>query len=138
MPQLSVEQAVADIKAGKMVIIVDDEDRENEGDVAMAAEKVTPEAINFMATYARGLVCIPMMAQRLRQLQLPIMVSENTARLSTAFTVSVDALNGTTTGISVADRAATIKALLDKNNSVKHRDYANKVCPHIVFFFEAM
>jgi len=113
MPQLSVEQAVADIKAGKMVIIVDDEDRENEGDVAMAAEKVTPEAINFMATYARGLVCIPMMAQRLRQLQLPIMVSENTARLSTAFTVSVDALNGTTTGISVADRAATIKALLD-------------------------
>jgi 3,4-dihydroxy 2-butanone 4-phosphate synthase/GTP cyclohydrolase II len=113
MAQVSVEQAVADVKAGKMVIIVDDEDRENEGDLAMAAEKVTPEAINFMVAHARGLVCIPMMAQRLRQLQLPIMVQENTSRHSTAFTVSVDALEGTTTGISAADRSATVKALLD-------------------------
>ena len=110
---ISVEQAVEDVKAGKMVIIVDDEDRENEGDLAIAAEKVTPEAINFMATYARGLVCVPMLAQRLKELQLPIMVQENTARLSTAFTVSVDALEGTTTGISAQDRAVTIKALLD-------------------------
>ena len=111
--QISVEQAVKDIKAGKMVIIVDDEDRENEGDLAIAAEKVTSETINFMATHARGLVCTPMLAQRLKELQLPIMVQENTARLSTAFTVSVDALEGTTTGISANDRAATIKALLD-------------------------
>ena len=110
---ISVEQAVEDVKAGKMVLIVDDEDRENEGDLAIAAEKVTPEAINFMATHARGLVCVPMLAQRLKELQLPIMVQENTARLSTAFTVSVDALEGTTTGISAQDRAVTIKALLD-------------------------
>ena len=113
MPLASVEQAISDIKAGRMVIIVDDEDRENEGDLAMSAEKVTTEAINFMVTRARGLVCMPMLAQRLRELQLPIMVQENTARLSTAFTVSVDALEGTTTGISASDRAATVKALMD-------------------------
>ena len=96
-----------------MVIIVDDEDRENEGDLAMAGEAVTPEAINFMATYGRGLICAPMTAERLDKLRLPLMVHENTARLGTAFTVSVDVLDGATTGISAHDRAATVKALID-------------------------
>ena len=115
MPLSPVEGAIEDIKSGRMVIIVDDEDRENEGDLAMAAEMVTPEAINFMATEGRGLICVPMMGQRLDQLRLPMMVQDNTARLSTAFTVSVDALKGATTGISAHDRAVTVKALLDPN-----------------------
>jgi 3,4-dihydroxy 2-butanone 4-phosphate synthase/GTP cyclohydrolase II len=115
MPQISIEQAIDDIRDGKMVIIVDDEDRENEGDLVMAAEKVTPEAVNFMVSYGRGLVCVPMETQRLRELELPMMVIENTARLSTAFTVSVDALEGTSTGISAQDRATTVKALVDPN-----------------------
>ncbi len=109
----SIEQAIADIKAGKLVVIVDDEDRENEGDLAMAAEKATPEAVNFMVTHGRGLVCMPMVAQRLEELHLPMMVQDNTARLTTAFTVSVDVLNGTTTGISAQDRSATVQALID-------------------------
>ena len=113
MPLSSVEEAIQEIKGGRQVIIVDDEDRENEGDLAMAAEKVTPEAVNFMATYGRGLICVPMMAERLEQLRLPLMVPDNTARHGTAFTVSVDLLKGTTTGISAHDRATTIKALLD-------------------------
>ena len=113
MPSISVEQAIADVKAGKLVIIVDDEDRENEGDLAMAAEKVTPEAVNFMATHGRGLICVPMLVQRLRELQLPMMVQENSSKLTTAFTVSVDVLDGTTTGISAQDRAATVRALVD-------------------------
>jgi 3,4-dihydroxy 2-butanone 4-phosphate synthase/GTP cyclohydrolase II len=113
MPQISIEQAIEDLGAGKLVIIVDDEDRENEGDLVIAAEKITPEAINFMITHGRGLVCVPMLAQRLRKLELPMMVHDNTARMSTAFTVSVDVLGGTTTGISARDRAATIRALLD-------------------------
>ena len=113
MPLSPVEGAIEDIKSGRMVIIVDDEDRENEGDLAMAAEMITPEAINFMATEGRGLICVPMMGQRLDQLRLPMMVQDNTARLSTAFTVSVDALKGATTGISAQDRAVTVKALLD-------------------------
>ena len=115
MPLSSVEEAIADIKAGGMVIIVDDEDRENEGDLAMAAEKVTPEAINFMATYGRGLICVPLLGKRIEELHLPMMVQENTARLGTAFTVSVDVLQGATTGISAHDRAATITALIDAN-----------------------
>ena len=115
MPLSTIEDAIEDTRAGKLVIIVDDEDRENEGDLAMAAEKVTPEAITFMATYGRGLICVPMMGQRLEQLRMPLMVQDNTARLGTAFTVSVDVLKGATTGISANDRAATIKALLDPN-----------------------
>ena len=115
MPLSTVAEAIEDTRAGKLVIIVDDEDRENEGDLAMAAEKVTPEAINFMATHGRGLICVPMMGQRLEQLRMPLMVQDNTARLGTAFTVSVDVLKGATTGISANDRAATIKALLDPN-----------------------
>jgi len=110
----SVEQAVEDIKNGKIVIVVDDEDRENEGDFVMAAEFTTPEAINFMATHGRGLICVPMRADRLAALGLDMMVGRNTARHETAFTVSVDIANGGT-GISVADRAATVLALVDPN-----------------------
>ena len=113
MPIATVEEAVADIKAGKMVIICDDEDRENEGDLAMAAELVTPDAINFMASRGRGLICVPMLGQRLERLRLPLMTQDNTARLGTAFTISVDVLKGATTGISAPDRAATVKALID-------------------------
>ena len=109
----TVEEAVADIRAGKMVIIVDDEDRENEGDLAMAAEKISPDAINFMAMHGRGLICVPMLGNRLEELRLPMMTQDNTARLGTAFTVSVDVLKGATTGISAYDRAATIRALID-------------------------
>ncbi len=108
----TVEEAIADIRAGKMVIIVDDEDRENEGDLAMAAEKITPDAINFMAMHGRGLICVPMLGKRLEDLRLPMMTQDNTARLGTAFTVSVDVLKGATTGISAYDRAATIRALI--------------------------
>ena len=113
MPLSSAEEAIEEIRAGRTVLIVDDEERENEGDLAMAAEMVTPEAINFMATHGRGLICVPMTAERLEHLRIPIMVQDNTARMSTAFTVSVDVLNSTTTGISAQDRAATIKALID-------------------------
>ena len=115
MPLSKIEDALKDIKLGRMVIIVDDEDRENEGDLVMAAEMITPDAINFMATYGRGLICVPMLGENLERLNLPLMVQQNTAPLSTAFTVSVDALNGTTTGISSNDRAITIKALVDPN-----------------------
>ena len=113
MPHITIEQAIEEVKAGRHLIIVDDEDRENEGDLVIAAEKSTPEAVNFMVTHGRGLVCVPMTTARLRELQLPMMVQDNTSRLTTAFTVSVDLLEGTTTGISVHDRAATIRALLD-------------------------
>jgi 3,4-dihydroxy 2-butanone 4-phosphate synthase/GTP cyclohydrolase II len=109
----TIEEAIKDIKEGRFVIIVDDEDRENEGDLALAAEKVSPQAINFMTKYGRGLVCLPVVGERLDKLQLPLMVDENTCKFGTAFTVSVDAKQGTTTGISVADRAQTVKAVID-------------------------
>ena len=115
MPLSAVLEAIQDFKAGRIVIIVDDEDRENEGDFAMAAELVSPEAVNFMATHGRGLICVPMMGRRLEDLRLPMMVQENTARLGTAFTVSVDVLKGATTGISAYDRSATIKALISQD-----------------------
>ena len=108
-----IAEAIEDIKQGKIVIVCDDEDRENEGDMIMAAEKATPDAVNFISKYARGLMCVPMTNDRLKQLQLNQMVSENTARMGTRFTVSVDYLIGTTTGISAFDRAATIRALAD-------------------------
>jgi 3,4-dihydroxy 2-butanone 4-phosphate synthase/GTP cyclohydrolase II len=108
-----VEDAIADIAAGKMLVVVDDEDRENEGDLVMAAEKVTVEALNFMETHARGWICVPMSAERLQHLDLPLMVDRNTARLGTAFTVTVDARRGTTTGISCRDQAQTIRTLID-------------------------
>ncbi|MEX2655949.1 MAG: bifunctional 3,4-dihydroxy-2-butanone-4-phosphate synthase/GTP cyclohydrolase II [Balneolales bacterium] len=113
----TIESAVEDIKAGKMVIVVDDEDRENEGDFVMAAEKVTPEHINMMVTYGRGLVCVPVTRGRAYDLNLEPMVIENTDTLETAFTVSVDYKHGTTTGISAADRAITIAALLQPDAS---------------------
>jgi len=109
----SIPAAVADIKAGRMVIVVDDEDRENEGDLVMAASKVTPAAVNFMAKWGRGLLCVPMLGPDLDRLKIPDMVSENTTSYGTAFTVSVDAKHGTTTGISAADRAKTVQALVN-------------------------
>jgi 3,4-dihydroxy 2-butanone 4-phosphate synthase / GTP cyclohydrolase II len=111
----SISEAIEDIKAGKLIIIVDDESRENEGDLAMAAEKVTPEAINFMAKHARGLICLPINGQRLDELGIPLMVTNNTSRHTTALTVSVDAKDNVTTGISAFDRAQTIKTILDPN-----------------------
>jgi 3,4-dihydroxy 2-butanone 4-phosphate synthase/GTP cyclohydrolase II len=110
-----IEAVLEDIRQGKMVILVDDEDRENEGDLTMAAEKVTPETINFMAKYGRGLICLSLTDERLNELRLPMMVSENTSRFQTAFTVSVDARKGVTTGISAADRAATILTAVDES-----------------------
>jgi len=109
----TVGEAVEEIRAGRMIIVVDDEDRENEGDLIMAAEKVTPQAVNFLARHARGLICVPMQEDRLEALDLPPMVRQNTAKLGTSFTVSVDAIHGTTTGISAYDRAVTIQTLLD-------------------------
>jgi 3,4-dihydroxy 2-butanone 4-phosphate synthase/GTP cyclohydrolase II len=111
-----IEAALEDIREGKMVILVDDEDRENEGDLTMAAEKVTPEAINFMAKYGRGLICLSLTDERLNELRLPMMVSENTSRFQTAFTVSIDARKGVTTGISAADRAVTILTAVDEHS----------------------
>ncbi|MBN1884950.1 MAG: bifunctional 3,4-dihydroxy-2-butanone-4-phosphate synthase/GTP cyclohydrolase II [Candidatus Krumholzibacteriota bacterium] len=108
-----IEDAIDDFRDGRMVVVVDDEDRENEGDIIMAAEKITPEAVNFLATNARGLVCVALLGERLDDLRLGMMVQENTAKLGTAFTVSVDAARGTTTGISAHDRAVTIRALVD-------------------------
>jgi len=113
MPFCSVEEAIADIRAGRFIIILDDENRENEGDLMMAAEMVTPEAINFMARFGRGLICMPMTAQRLRKLDIPLMTSRNTESMGTAFTVSVDARINTTTGISAFDRATTVHVLID-------------------------
>jgi len=112
-----IEATLEDIRQGKIVILVDDEDRENEGDLTMAAEKVTPEAINFMAKYGRGLICLSLTEERLNELRLPMMVSENTSRFQTAFTVSVDARKGVTTGISAADRATTILTAVDEKST---------------------
>ncbi len=109
----SIAESLEDIKAGKFIIVVDDEDRENEGDLIMAAEKVTAEAINFMAVHARGLICVPMTGERLDELRIPMMVGENTSKFSTAFTVSVEAKHRVSTGISAADRAETVRTLVD-------------------------
>ena len=109
----SISDAIEDIKAGRFVVIIDDESRENEGDLAMAAEKVTPEAINFMAKYGRGLICLPINGQRLDELGIPQMVTDNTSRYSTAFTISIEAKEKVTTGISAFDRAQTVKTVLD-------------------------
>jgi len=109
----SIDEAIEEIRAGRMMIVVDDEDRENEGDLVMAAEKVTPEAVNFMAMHARGLICVPMTGERLDALQITMMVSDNTAPLGTAFTITVDARRGVTTGTSAYDRAITIRTLVD-------------------------
>ena len=110
---ISVPEAVEYLKKGKMIIIVDDEDRENEGDLMIASEKVTPEAVNFMATHAKGLICVSLTQERSDELELPLMVDDNTSHFETPFTVSVDAKKNTTTGISAFDRAETIKCLID-------------------------
>src|SRR5262245_31245703 len=112
-PFASIDDAIEAFKAGQMIIVVDDEDRENEGDLTIAAEKITPEAINFMARYGRGLICLPMLPDRLDALEIPLMVSQNTSRFETGFCVSVEAKSRTTTGISAADRAATVLAAID-------------------------
>jgi len=112
-PFARIEDAIAAIRAGKMVIVVDDEDRENEGDLTIAAEKVTPEAINFMARHGRGLICLSMTPERLDELEIPLMVSQNTSRFETAFCVPIEAKGRTTTGISAADRAMTALTAID-------------------------
>ena len=108
-----VAAAIDAVKSGKMVILVDDEDRENEGDLVLAADRTTPEAINFMATHARGLICLSLQESIVERLGLPMMVEKNTATLGTAFTVSIEARSGVTTGISAADRAHTVKVAID-------------------------
>ena len=108
MPLATIEEAIDEIRRGRMVILTDDKDRENEGDLCMAAEKVTPEAVNFMATHGRGLICLTLTEERVRHLGLAMMVSDNTSPFGTAFTVSIDSAQGITTGISAADRAKTI------------------------------
>src|SRR5881398_3620541 len=113
MPFAAIEEAAADIRAGRMVIIVDDESRENEGDLACAAERFTPEMINFMATHARGLICMPLTEERCDELHLTMQVADNTSFLGTAFTVSIEARKGVTTGISASDRATTILTAVD-------------------------
>jgi 3,4-dihydroxy 2-butanone 4-phosphate synthase / GTP cyclohydrolase II len=112
-PFASIEDAIKAVRDGRMIIVVDDEDRENEGDLTVAAEKITPEAINFMATHGRGLICMPMTTERLDELDVPLMVRENSTRFDTAFCVSIEAKGVTTTGISAADRAATVLAAID-------------------------
>ncbi len=109
----SVGEAIEGIRQGKMVILVDDEDRENEGDLTLAAEKVTPQAVNFMAKHGRGLICLAMTEERIEALKIPMMVSHNTSRFGTSFTVSIEAKHGVTTGISAYDRAKTIKTAID-------------------------
>lgn len=112
-----IEEAVADFKEGNFVIVVDDEDRENEGDLIIAAEKITPEKVNFMLKYARGVLCAPITISRCKELDLPHQVSDNTSALGTPFTVTIDKLEGCSTGVSAADRAATIKALADPTST---------------------
>jgi 3,4-dihydroxy 2-butanone 4-phosphate synthase / GTP cyclohydrolase II len=108
-----IEEAIEEIRQGRILLVVDDEDRENEGDLLMAADKATPEAVNFMAKYGRGLICVPMTGDRLDELKIGMMVSDNTAPLSTAFTITVDARRGVTTGTSAYDRAVTVRTLVD-------------------------
>ncbi len=115
----SIPEAIEDIKAGRFTIIVDDEDRENEGDLALAAEKVTTDAINFMTKHGRGLICLPVIGKRLDELRIPMMVRENTSKFSTAFTVSIEAKHRVSTGISAADRAETIKAVIEPATKVE-------------------
>lgn len=115
-----LSEAISDFKKGKPVIVIDDKDREDEADLVLAAEKATPEKINFMIKNARGLVCVPILGQRIDELRIPLMTQTNTEFTKCAFTVSVDAKKGTTTGISAFDRAKTIKALIDKNTKPEH------------------
>ena len=122
MPLVSIEQGLSDLRAGKFLIVVDDEDRENEGDLVMPAEHVTADAVNFMVTHARGQLCMPMTAERLQELDIPLLPSRNSdSAMPTAFTMPVDYAIGTSTGISAEDRAATIRALIDPD--VRPQDF---------------
>lgn len=121
-PFCSVEEAIEEIKNGKVIIVIDDEDRENEGDFICAAEYVTPDIVNFMVTHGKGMLCVALSKKRLDELNLPLMVDTNSALHGTQFTITVDAIEGTTTGISAADRALTIKKLVDENS--KPEDFA--------------
>ena len=129
---ITVERALEEVSAGRLVIITDDEDRENEGDLMVAAEKANPEIINFMSRFGRGLICLPLTKERLIELQLPLMVQENTSRFETAFTVSIDAKEGVTTGISAFDRARTIQVVIDPKS-----EPADLVRPGHIFPLEA-
>src|SRR6266480_4743226 len=131
MSHSNITQAIADIRAGKLVIVADDETRENEGDLVGAAERVTPEMINFMATHGRGLVCLTLMPERCQALGLTQMAEHNTEAHETAFTVSIDAAArfGVTTGISAADRAATIRVAVDPVSTPPGRARNGKTCP---------
>jgi 3,4-dihydroxy 2-butanone 4-phosphate synthase/GTP cyclohydrolase II len=125
----TIEEAIAEIRAGRMLLVVDDEDRENEGDLVMAAETVTPEHVNFMAKYGRGLICMPMTRERLEELSISMMVSDNTAPLGTAFTVTVDARRGVTTGTSAYDRAVTIRTLVDPRSRPEDLSFPGHIFP---------
>ncbi len=125
----SIESAAAALRAGEIVIVVDDEDRENEGDFVLAAERITPEAINFLSKHGRGLICLAATRERIRQLELQPMVARNTAPLGTSFTVSVDAVQGTTTGISAHDRAQTVRVFLDPATRPSDLARPGHVCP---------
>lgn len=129
MSIVTIEKAIEEIKKGKMVIVVDDEDRENEGDFIMAAEKVTPEDINFMSKFGRGLICMPCISSRLNKLQIPDMVTENTSKHGTAFTVSVGAKHKISTGISAFDRAATILTIIDPKTKTEDISMPGHVFP---------
>jgi len=125
----SIEDAIEAIQNGEMIIIADDVDRENEGDLVIAAEFCTPEAVNFMAKYGRGLICLPMSGERLDELQIPMMVERNTTSFGTAFCVSIEAKYGTTTGISAADRSTTIKAAINPNTKPSDLNRPGHVFP---------
>jgi 3,4-dihydroxy 2-butanone 4-phosphate synthase/GTP cyclohydrolase II len=125
----TIEAAIEAIRRGRMVLVVDDEDRENEGDLLMAADKVTPEAVNFMAKYGRGLICVPMTGERLDDLKITMMVSDNTAPLGTAFTVTVDARRGVSTGTSAYDRAVTIRTLVDPSTRAEDLTRPGHILP---------
>ncbi|HKZ27658.1 MAG TPA: bifunctional 3,4-dihydroxy-2-butanone-4-phosphate synthase/GTP cyclohydrolase II [Rubrobacteraceae bacterium] len=129
MPFSPIEEIVEEIKAGKMVIVCDDEDRENEGDLTMAAELVTPEDINFMATYGRGLICLPMAGEIIDRLEIPEMTRHNTSRMGTAFTASIEAKSGITTGISAADRAHTCRVAVDEATGPEDLEMPGHVFP---------
>jgi len=129
MPISTIEEALSDLREGRIIILVDDEDRENEGDFVVAAENVTPEIVNFMALHGRGLICLSLTEERCRELDLPQMVSRNTAKYNTAFTISIEAKTGVTTGISAADRAHTIRTVMDDNCRSDNLDRPGHVFP---------
>ena len=129
----TIEEALRDFAEGKMVIVVDDEDRENEGDLIVAAEKITPEQVNFMLKNARGVLCAPITNSRCRELDLPHQVEDNTSVLGTPFTVTVDKLEGCSTGVSIQDRAATIRALADPESTPATFEIGRASCRERVY-----